>query len=434
MDFGYGDLVAPGAGTLINDGVEGFVNASRNFLCTIHKEAPGALTMIGGSEGSAAGAIAGYVGEQVLNHICAPTPPGLPPAPQPPFSGAQCKAPYRVIVTVNKIVSIDGSVTQSNLGFYVNGAIGAIFPYDSGTNSYYPSAIGYNRIAIYCYGACDMNNCGSAPVRTAGQIMFLSNSDELHTIKSIASVQITRDDGQPDNCGDPIPFYPPIAAPPNLVFNVPINIPSPFPGGSPIQVKGNLIKVDVNVNNTLEPTFAVNVGGVNVTFQNNGVNVSLPAPSSDPAPLPAPNYPPSGGQPAPTTGAPTPVNQPSNDANQVKDALKKLKDCACPSSSGTLKSVQISSGNSGVANLPPNTQYVKLDITQKPSNARYQPGGNAPNVYYAGWYSFGSNGVQGERIPVSYEHSTVYPHSSSDTFSYTLYVGFTGIATAYYLG
>ena len=75
--------------------------------------------------------------------------------------------------------------------------------------------------------------------------------------------------------------------------------------------------------------------------------------------------------------------------------------------------------------------WVKIDITQKPANAKTQWGDGGPNVYYCGWFEFVIAGSYTNRVPIHWENNIFLAPEGAKGYAYTLYQGFRGKATAY---
>jgi hypothetical protein len=161
-------------------------------------------------------------------------------------------------------------------------------------------------------------------------------------------------------------------------------------------------------------------------------------PSPNPNPTPTPTFPPNP-NPTPPTQSPQPgtgtqeppdLSSINNRLDDIVDGLDELEECACPPDY-VIEAESIGSGNSISGTLPVNTIAVQVVVTTRPENARRQSGASAPEVFYAGWYSFGYGSVTaGDRLPVHYLSSVYFAPEFATTFSCTLYNGFIATFTA----
>jgi len=81
--------------------------------------------------------------------------------------------------------------------------------------------------------------------------------------------------------------------------------------------------------------------------------------------------------------------------------------------------------------LPSGAFYVRLLVTPTPA-VRYQVSeGNAPDIYFAGWASFGYQNAYGVRNNVSFAGSGFFVPDSATHFAYSLVFGAVAIARVY---
>lgn len=79
----------------------------------------------------------------------------------------------------------------------------------------------------------------------------------------------------------------------------------------------------------------------------------------------------------------------------------------------------------------PDLEYVRVELTSIPANAKTQFGAGAPNVIYAGWFEFRTVGSYYNRQPIHFLDNLFVPPPGATGYAYTLYNGFRGRATVY---
>lgn len=97
--------------------------------------------------------------------------------------------------------------------------------------------------------------------------------------------------------------------------------------------------------------------------------------------------------------------------------------------SSTIQETELSGAvNNGKWNLPDRSVALRIRSVVLDSNMRSEYGGGvAPNVDYAGWYSFGfDSGGQGDRHPISYLNQVVEVPTGAKSVSFTM----KGVTTA----
>ena len=242
------------------------------------------------------------------------------------------------------------------------------------------------------------------------------------------------------------------SCPPNYAPPTPQLPSSPSPGGSDLQ-----INVPVQVTPTLiapvtlvyvRPTAIVNVNapvsvdfrptiqlpdfnlelrfdGGGITINNYGGGNSAPiSPSPDPRPNP------------PSPSKPPPVDcdngSPPADLTEILDLLEDIEDCACKPEQ-TIQTMFLGGGDSGSYSLPSQCIGVELNLIQVNQSAKFESGLAAPDVYYAGWSSFGRGVGRDIRNPISYLFNWYKCQPEYDRFSFTCRIGYEAQAIAYYL-
>lgn len=230
--------------------------------------------------------------------------------------------------------------------------------------------------------------------------------------------------------------------PPEVAPAIPPATSSPPPPASdltrttPVQISPNIIipliftyvrptfNTTVNANATFDirPTINLPDLNINLKFDAAGIEINnygggdgLPVlpPQEDPrSPIPLPPSSPS----------------PGVDLTPVLDLLEDIQECACPPLQSGV--VTLGSGRSGTYSLPSNVIGVTVSLTATPDNKRAESGLLAPDVYYAGWASFGRDGNGGSRKPLNYLANWFLREPGENTFWFTCRQGFTATAVA----
>jgi hypothetical protein len=186
------------------------------------------------------------------------------------------------------------------------------------------------------------------------------------------------------------------------------------------------VDFDVNVDIDLNPTFVVNVDGLDIIFDWDGAVVLAPK-LEIPITI--------GGGPNSGTGNPkTPKKSPkplSGEAiadrfDRIEDLLGELEECACPSDLlGPFDTIPGNVLQSQCVSLSPErVKYVALRITSAPANRKEQNGGNAPDVLYCGWAWFRAGEDLLERMPVDALGKMYKAPKGATAFCYTVYSGY----------
>lgn len=399
VDFTYPQLNSQ-QGTDTAETMRNYANAAANLVCDMYAAYPsGIIPSLGDPSGI------GAFTQGIMDGLCNPR-GKTPPPPQSPFTGGQCAALYNLRGTYT---TVDGTE-----------------PFDAGN--------GYGKITNY------RTVTGDTPTRNIAAFVDqgVGTADQRLNVRlyvggegsdrQLGTISFTpvRIDGLPDNCGSPPPVYPPTLPPANnYTTNAPVTI-----NNSPVTIPVTIIPTVFAPVNIFRPEINVNVGGVNVNFDLGGVNFTINPPAGTTPVLPPndtrPTKPPSTPPTSPTKpAAPT-------DLSEVYKQLADIKACACKKA--TVVSNSVFGNSRGLATpLPSRSQYVTLSISVG-SSVRYQASeGNAPDVHYVGWLSFGIGGVYGERLPLSYSDNAFIVPEGADSVAFSLVFGSTGILRAYYL-
>lgn len=397
------------------------VNGARSAACAIYNGWP--TFAIADPTGL------GSLHQAIWDKICPSGGGGPPPLIPiaPPIAGGRCECiEYQIVVArrsqgveqSNIIFNVPGPVTVRG---WVGGAIAPLLDY---------------RIE---YGAPD---CGGLQFTNVFANVLREDVRSDYTWAEILS--ITRVDGQADNCGSQPPIYPP-QEPPAPILNpvIPITFAPGFtiPVGF-VYVKPSLnIDVDGKIGININPSFNIDLApdvNINIGLSFGGVNINF-------APKQRPGQPPS----LPPSPAPDPRNPPpklppgireeedccdelSEKLRDIIERLKALEECACPSFD-SLAPVRIITGNSGIANLPEKTRWVRVFISSLPPNAKSWNGNSAPSPVTAGWgwFSYSAAGESmGQRFPLdAFDKAYPVPRGAK-RFGYTIYTGGSGFADA----
>jgi len=346
-----------------------------------------------------------------VNSVCHPLNPGTGPFfPEPAsgINGGQCKgAPYRVNYQI-----------QFNDGRP---------PIEQVFNAFGPISLGSNppdssqNVGIYLGGFDFAGN----PVQQTIQIIPLSPPAGFHQ-STFTIESVTRTDGQPDNCGNQSRSRLPSGQPsfPPSTTDLPSLPGYPDRPGLPVSIPNVTIPVGF-----INPTVNINIGPIKVVFDFRGASLFHNLNLNVPINLNGNST----GNDGTNAGNGNPDNPSSScDLKPVEDKLTELEDCVCPTVVEVLSSVTYGVTNSGTYGLKPNTRFVTLDISAKPSNPKYESGGAAPDVFYAGWAWYNAAGENYERMPIDAIAKAFAIQPRATGFSFTCRQGYTASVTVHY--
>lgn len=368
------------------------IAAAQSFACGLYKDYPEFMSNSGPLD-----PLAGLK-RGIWDKICPNQPP--PPTPTPPsWDGSTCacrnyNVPWR---------TLDGDVPIFvGASINVTGPIFGLEKIDQGNGT-----IATNLKHGQCDGSGNFTGVTSTGLVIGGtQIkVFLQTPTLLPN--------------QPPGCNPPSNPPPPTPPPPerqaergdiNISPNIDVNVPI-------ILVRPE-ISVDIN------PSIEIGVGPFNVNFDAGGITVNL-NPSFDLPPLPVPiplppppiprppSLPPSGGD------CPDPCEE--FDYERIEDAIRNERKYYAQSKQ-EIEEENLGSGRSGDVEISPEAIYIRVQITQRPSQIKSQAGIDAPDVLFAGWCSWGLE-HPGIRYPIHYD-TQVFPIGERSTrFTWTLYEG-----------
>lgn len=252
------------------------------------------------------------------------------------------------------------------------------------------------------------------------------NWDEAYGKQTLIGQSIVSCNSQPPEIAPAIPPLSPSTPPPagELTRTTPVQISPTIIVPLILTYVRPTFNTTINANATFDIRPTVNLPDLNISLKfdaagieinNYGGGDGLPVlpPQTDPrSPVPVP----------PSTTAP------GVDLSPVLDLLEDIQDCACPPVQSGL--VTLGSGRSGSFSLPANVIGVIVTLTAIPDNRKEESGLTAPNVYYAGWCSFGRDGSGAERSPLNYNGNWFVRKPSENTFWFTCRQGFIASAVA----
>lgn len=404
------------------NGLANLARAGRNALCTLYNNTPQWLLP------DAFGDPGGILARGFYDNICRPDfpPPSLP---TPDFTGGQCPVQYEVSYTVFANNTFNPANPFSTAGTLV------VFGTIKGSKVEQVSA----QWNVYL-----LSGANGAPGNTVQNT--LASISTVYTTPVVTITGISRLDGLPDNCGDPTPVDDRTPDVTDIEYNYDIDI-----GGQTLNVPVVVIRPELQVDVNFRPEVVVNVGGIDVNFNLDGITFNVPVdvnnpfpddyPLPDPRPDP-PTRPPSGGgggggdcpdvdlEPVLTA-----VANVQGTADEILTKVDQLLDCdrcdALPINSSMYTSLSFGTANSATYSLNEDAEWVTLNLVDIPDNARIQFGMNAPDVRYSGWYAFKTGNATMTRYPVHYVGNAMRVPDGATAFSYTLYTGHTAQAIQY---
>ena len=201
---------------------------------------------------------------------------------------------------------------------------------------------------------------------------------------------VERVDGLPDDCGDPanpLPPDPPIEA---SDFNTTFNIENRSALDNSI-IDIISINIPITINNEIEFKLEFNIAGINFNLGGDGIGNDDPGSDRGPG----------GG------GGGTPVLLPPPNPTDYEETESPISE-------------------SGEEDIGINIAYITLELTQIPQNADTQWGRSGPDVWYAGWFEFRTEGFFYPRQPIHFEKNIFIPPRGATGYAYTLYEAFQG--------
>lgn len=411
----YDDLNS-GINAPTGDAATDMANAAANAFCDAFNAAPGGFLAFPPTHAPFAAT------SDLVRKMCEPR-DKMPPPPEKPFDGGQCPC---ILYRVNYTAYRDGTVwyaTYADLFGPISGL--------SLGNQGELKTIGLFYGSAACGGRQRFNLIANFENYGMQVGAFFAE------INSVAPT-----DGSGDLCGNPPPQYPP--AVPDLGDL--ISSPTIVLGGEPVVTPVKIPPVRLPVGSPLFPLINVNVGGIDINFDLGGVDINISPDIQPPDILPNPNFPPGYNLPPYTPPAPTPDLAPITDKlndiedslddsngklDDIKDKLDELDDCdRCEPTVDITFTSYPSTNSRVVSSLRKPLWKVKVTVTTQPINAKKEPGMSAPDVLYAGWFWFVTDGHQHTREPLDCATKMFVAPVGANGFAYTCRVGFEASAEA----
>ena len=370
-----------GAGTA--DFKDKLAEGLRDFACTLWENYPDQITQ---GDNLASSFTRGY-----MNRTCADK--TLPQPPVSPFFGGQCEdVGYDVVIEFQNCG--DTMWTQDQIGT-VPGRVTALI-------------VELASITSGCGGG-DPRNRKNWNLR-ANYTMSDGIPRQTTLLLGVTYVEFraigcVRSDGMPDTCGDPNANYP-TTSPTPVDYTTVINIVSE--DGDTLNYTAEYKPTNYN--------FPLNfdLGGIKVLFDLGGINFNFSLVSLDGLPIPLPD------------GNGSPIPSPQDDGNR-NIRCRRLP----PPESGDYFTDTKNDTDPKEEDVGEELAFVRVTLTNVPTNIRTQWGDGAPNIIYAGWFEFQGEGYNFPRNPIHFNQN-LYPTPEGATgYAYTLYEGITGFATVY---
>lgn len=380
-------------------------NAAADLACGLYEKYPtGILPSVGRTPIS-------DLTDGLLRQLCQPR-GKTPPDRVVPFNGGQCTC---VLYNVDYNFTTAEGVT-GNSGTTINGPIASVKVGFTGN-----APDGTPRVGIITVGR-------NAPCTGSRTATDLAGSTPGLTVNSVT---VTRNDGNPDTCGNPEPQYPDNPGDTNYTINPTINI-----NGATVNIPVTFAPTFFTPVNIFRPELNIDVGGINVNFSLDGVRFSptinpttnINLPSINPTPVQPPTRP---GNPK---DCPDLDLSPVFDRfDNVDDQLDIIEACACGADQ-VVRTTFYGAQDSRTISLPANTIGVRVTIAEVGLKVRSQYGNaNAPDVLFIGWCSFGNGSPAGDRTPISHASSFFFAPNRANAFSYTTTYGSTASLEVLYL-
>lgn len=361
-------------GLVINDMGTQIAESSREFGCRLWRSYPDSWTR------STPG---GSPARQFWNSVCDPPDPPLLPDP-PAFTGGQCDFKYNLLVQVAVFPSTancdrPGDPLQDI--FVVAWGPITLVSLDQPAGN----CGGFDRVFCVCHG-------NGAFARNPDPVVFPLAFGSSGRFESVRSISLAPQSGEPDTCGDPPPAYPPDTPPQpgDETFNVTFD--TDVTNNFNFDLSWNRVEFSIPV------TFEFEAGDVNVNFD--GIDLNL-SPGND-----------WNIEPPPRDFAPTPAPTPAPNAEEFDETEKPEEEA-------------------GEEEIGIEIAYITLDLTVIPTDAKTQWGRSGPDVFYAGWFEFRTEGFFYPRQPVHFQKNIFIPPRGATGYAYTLYEGFRGIIRTY---
>jgi hypothetical protein len=196
------------------------------------------------------------------------------------------------------------------------------------------------------------------------------------------------------------------------------------------------LNINADFNFDIRPT--LQVGPFNIQIGPSNVEIYPSLPGRESPRLPPGSDRPNPDDPVPPTRPPAPSPPESGkgcesvwtktQVAKVFSELDDIKECACDELGDEFVILGALSPSATITIPKGKRIVVRITVNQVPVNAKKQwGGGSAPDVLYAGWWSYGPNGA-GERLPIHYFDQQVQIGNQPASFkvTVTLYEGYSG--------
>lgn len=403
VDMTYPELNAD-LGTNTGDGLRNVANTAANFACQLYRDSPASAI---GVDPTGVGAF----NNALWSKLCSPrnSLPALPPSV--PFNGGQCDFNYDVTLTI------------------VGGRPNEPFPPETRTLTNVKGPIGG-----VSYFRVNPNQSSLSVSLNTGQGAIALGQYGYDGFVPQVTLSVVPSNGQPDNCGNPPPSFPPNEAP---LVDVETNINVDF-GGLTLNVPVTFQPIISPVFNVFAPIISVNVGPINVQFEPGGVTFSPTfapdvditlSPSLDPRQLPPASKPPVKPDECPDVDLQPVIDK----LDDLQDTADEIKECACQPDKERRVLVLPEANNRNVSVPAGEIVSARLSAVSVGGRIRGQyGGGSAPDVEFLGWCAFGRNGTGGDRKPVNYLNTYFVAPPEVTSFTYTLQDNSTATLTIEY--
>lgn len=349
-------------------------NSVANYACLLYKNYP--FTTVGGVMVPPVPVIKGF-----WDSLCENRPPGLPSPPDSPFVGGQCEG-IEYYVTLRYMPN--GNQTTIRVYGKVGGA-----------------RIRFEEIPGGLRGVTEVLCQGSNPspgFLPTQQWLFISSYNGASPTDSVRIVNVERVDGQPDNCGNLPPSYPPDTIPPNQYnttvtyqyndgqdFSFPVVI-APF---------------------TLKPQFTFSLGGVTFNLGFDGVSQE--------------------------NNTDVLVTEVLNQVQELDVAVENVftfihnEYRPIPPQEDPQLEEEESPEETSEEKQVDNLAWVMVTLNKLPDKAQF----GSPTCYFAGWISFQVKDGYTLREQINFEKSIYQAPPGATGYGVTFTNGSSGIVTSY---
>lgn len=409
-----------------------FADEVKKFSCGIYKQVPGALVPNPSD--------AGY--KQIWDKLCSELPPpySLPPPPTKPFSGGQCKCvEYRVTILLDEYYN--NAPTPRSFSVVLYGEIKGIKMVQ---------VQDFVDVQVFCRG--HINSICLADFAWIS-VYASGGYDSLFVMRNAVIQRASRQDNLADTCGDPPKKYPPAPPPPPTGYTSPPTPISDNDGDVNNYIFNFYPPQKIDFPDVPFPPIVINVAGVDVdldfdiNFNFNGdIDFTRPGGGNDLPPGLAGGFQNLGDGIAGVSGG---VGGLQNDFRGFAGTLGGV----ASNLGGVGASLADLAGKLDFKFAPPpfiNAPEVEKEITEGVEGGKEDPDkegllgvlvtlttpakevifGN-PNVYFAGWLTFFSQGGYEVREPIHFEKSYFPAPDGATGYGLTFTKGAKGTITVF---